>query len=593
MRKLSTALLTAALLSFPAFATIIHIPGDYPTIQAGIDAAQNSDTVLVADGYYNESIDYIGKAISVISENGPQSTIIDPYANLPTVTIYDIADSGAVIEGFTITNSFTNNPSFVHGIYCSHSSPIIRNNIIHNIGGVWSHIGGGICADQAQPVIEYNQIHGNQCAYYGGGIYITNCDTAIVRHNKICENYVYSGYGYAYGGGICIQQSNVLVERNLINNNWAHPSYCMGGAISIADSSTVHIYNNTFSGNQGDGICISGYFAPGQLRFVNNILVDTYGYGLISSWGFNDMFIDYNDIYNNSAGGYFNCQPGEHDISADPLFVNAGAGDYHLTANSPCIDAGDPASPLDPDSTRADMGAFYFHQGGISPITITLTPYNPPIQIPAGGGTFDFNIAVENSSNEPQTFDLWTVIHLPEVGEIEILNIPNLTIPSNTTIDRDRSQAVPAFAPAGTYTYYAYLGDYPWVVNHYDSFTFEKLGSDGGGYLGMPSDWLCTGEPFSNEGLTSIHPSEFILHPCNPNPFNPTTVLSFELPDASFVELIIYDIRGREVARLVDDWYPEGFHEATFDASGLSSGVYFARLTAGEFIAVGKMVMMK
>ena len=54
--------------------------------------------------------------------------------------------------------------------------------------------------------------------------------------------------------------------------------------------------------------------------------------------------------------------PGEGNITADPLFVDPAKGDYRLSEQSPCIDAGDPKSPLDPDGTRADMGAFYYHQ---------------------------------------------------------------------------------------------------------------------------------------------------------------------------------------------------------------------------------------
>jgi hypothetical protein len=52
--------------------------------------------------------------------------------------------------------------------------------------------------------------------------------------------------------------------------------------------------------------------------------------------------------------------PGAGNINSDPLFVNPAIGDYHLQPTSPCINAGDPLSPLDPDGTIADMGAFYF-----------------------------------------------------------------------------------------------------------------------------------------------------------------------------------------------------------------------------------------
>ncbi|MCK4654592.1 MAG: hypothetical protein KAU01_09100, partial [Candidatus Cloacimonetes bacterium] len=67
---------------------------------------------------------------------------------------------------------------------------------------------------------------------------------------------------------------------------------------------------------------------------------------------------------------------GTGNINSDPMFVNPGSGDYHLQSTSPCIDAGDPASPLDPDSTVADMGAYYFHQ-----ITALDPPQNVTIEI--------------------------------------------------------------------------------------------------------------------------------------------------------------------------------------------------------------------
>jgi hypothetical protein len=88
-------------------------------------------------------------------------------------------------------------------------------------------------------------------------------------------------------------------------------------------------------------------------------------------------------------------------------------------------------------------------------------------------------------------------------------------------------------------------------------------------------------------------PEEFIFRGAYPNPFNPKTVLSFELRDASFVKLAIYDISGRQVAELINGWRDAGSHDVTFDASRLSSGIYLYHLTAGEFQAGGKMVLVK
>ncbi len=80
---------------------------------------------------------------------------------------------------------------------------------------------------------------------------------------------------------------------------------------------------------------------------------------------------------------------------------------------------------------------------------------------------------------------------------------------------------------------------------------------------------------------------------CMPNPFNPTTVLSYKLQVASSVSLTVFDIQGREVAMLVDGYREAGVHEATFDASNLASGIYLYSLSAGDFSASGKMVLMK
>jgi hypothetical protein len=61
-----------------------------------------------------------------------------------------------------------------------------------------------------------------------------------------------------------------------------------------------------------------------------------------------------------------------YNIFLDPMFMDTAAGDFHLLAGSPCIDAGDPTLPHDPDSTIADIGAFYFHQSATEPIAVVL-----------------------------------------------------------------------------------------------------------------------------------------------------------------------------------------------------------------------------
>ncbi len=95
--------------------------------------------------------------------------------------------------------------------------------------------------------------------------------------------------------------------------------------------------------------------------------------------------------------------------------------------------------------------------------------------------------------------------------------------------------------------------------------------------------------PTTNAGL----PLMFALNPAYPNPFNPTTSLSYSLPEAAHVLLQIFDINGREISTLVNGAMNAGTHNVQFDAAQLSSGIFFARMSAGSFSASQKLVLMK
>ena len=93
-------------------------------------------------------------------------------------------------------------------------------------------------------------------------------------------------------------------------------------------------------------------------------------------------------------------------------------------------------------------------------------------------------------------------------------------------------------------------------------------------------------------------PGEFALHPNFPNPFNPTTMIAYDLPDASDVQLDIYDLMGRNINRVVNQYQSAGRHFVTWNANDflgnqVSAGVYLYRLQAGNMIVTRKMVLMK
>ena len=88
-------------------------------------------------------------------------------------------------------------------------------------------------------------------------------------------------------------------------------------------------------------------------------------------------------------------------------------------------------------------------------------------------------------------------------------------------------------------------------------------------------------------------PTAFALHQNYPNPFNATTVLRFDVPTESRVEVVLYNVQGQEVARPVDQLMAAGRHEVNFDAAGLPTGMYLAKMSAADFSAVQKIVLLK
>jgi hypothetical protein len=91
----------------------------------------------------------------------------------------------------------------------------------------------------------------------------------------------------------------------------------------------------------------------------------------------------------------------------------------------------------------------------------------------------------------------------------------------------------------------------------------------------------------------TVIPDQFSLKPAYPNPFNPVTTINYAIPYDAYVVIKAFDVRGKEVADLVNGMIEEGIHEVVWDASKLSSGMYFVRMTSGEFKAVQKIVFVK
>ncbi len=312
------------------YSSIIKVPEDYSTIQTAINNASNGQEIHVAPGVYlNEAINFKGKEIKVIADQGPAVTSINYwYTGGYAVTFSSNEDRNSVLQGFTI-NTGTSGV----GIYCKGSSPTITGNILNGSSG-----GIGIYSEDGQPLIT-----SNTATNFSDGILIRNYNQGLgaeVAYNTVQGSSV---MGIGIDGPGARSES---IHHNLIAGNQWH-------GMSFGSLANPQVFNNTIVNNVGSGIS-NGSLGSGK---VFNNIISSNKYGIYNFPGTN-VNHTYNDLWNNTSGNYINTSPGVGEIQRDPLLNSS----YHLNAGSPCINTGDPTMN-DPDGTRSDMGAYYY-QGG-------------------------------------------------------------------------------------------------------------------------------------------------------------------------------------------------------------------------------------
>lgn len=192
------------------------------------------------------------------------------------------------------------------------------------------------------------------------GFEITNFTTGICAHHSIDlhfhDNYIHHN-PYSHASGFYLVFCNgVSAHHNVLAYNNYVGVRIHNGNENISVINNTVLYTNSFH-----GFLIMDY-TPG-LEIINNIIAFNDNDGIQFQPGISqgDAIITYNDNYGN-GNNWNNCTPGIGNISEDPLFTNLQPFLYDLQSGSPCIDAGDPHGPLDPDGTRADIGALYYDQ---------------------------------------------------------------------------------------------------------------------------------------------------------------------------------------------------------------------------------------
>ena len=581
-------------------ATIINVPGDQPTIQAGINVSSNTDTVLVQPGTYIENINYVARLITVGSlflttqdTAYISSTFIDGNFNDSVIQFTFNEDSTAVLCGFTITNGNAVNGG---GIYCDGSSPSLENITISGnnavLGGgiycdmdsnpsiqnvtILSNIadtGGGIYCNNSNPNLEYVNITGNYasgldgggiyCYYsnpslenvtisdnvseYGGGLYCYQSSPNLV-------NVTITGHATGFGGGIyCYMDSSPNLHSVTISNNAAGHGggiYCDQGSspsleyVILSDNGStkgggIYCYESCYPSL--DNVTISGNFAS---QYGGGIYCEFSNANLINSILWNNSP---QEIYGSASATYSDIEggwAGEGNIDSDPLFADPANGNYHLTEDSPCIDAGDPSSPLDPDGTITDMGAWFYPQ------------FIPP------EADFEADVILGEAPLEVQFSDLTVPNYNPIISWHWDFN-------NDGAIDSNEQNPVYIYEEMGIYTISLTVSD---------------------GYLDdteIKDDYI----EVTGAGVElNIAPLDTFLYKNYPNPFNPLTIIKFDIKEFEIGILKIFNIKGQLIE---SHQFETGEHNFQWDASSMSSGVYFYQLQTESTTVNKKMLLLK
>ena len=524
----------------------------FATVQRGIDASINSDTVLVLAGTYVENINYNGKNIVVGSlflstsdTSYISSTVIDGNQNGTVVSFESGEDNTAVLSGFTIQNGM--NLASAGGIYCWGSSPSLENL---TISGNSAGLGGGIwCYGSSSPSLKNLTISGNSAISWGGGICVMYNSNPSLENVKITNNYTDD-----CGGGIFYDMVSLGSSLNnvTITNNYAGDD-CDPG----------------WEGEGGGGIAVRATTFNGYVSLVNCVLWNNLPDEIYSQSQNNEITVSYSDI----QGGW----EGEGNIDADPLFCNPENGDYTLATNSPCVGTGE---------YGANMGALDVGCGpyNFSPTEFSLsTPSNnAQITIDDSNMSDGFITFSWGESSDENGDSLVYLMHATST------DLEDFSLDTNiTSIDMLNYMEIVDEMSENNIT----SATIEWTVDVTDGIDTVTANN-------APFTLIVDGSDALSALAEKLIPEVFALRQNYPNPFNPTTQIRYDLPEDALVAINIYDIMGRSIRSLVNSKQTAGYRSIQWNATNnlgepVSAGMYIYMIQAGEFRQTKKMVLLK
>jgi hypothetical protein len=567
--------------AIPGGTYTIGAAGDFPTIDSAfnslsMDGIAGPVTLELTDNMYAAPVNGYGFLLMGPIPGADQNNrvMIEPAANM-NVTVE--GSGGAVftfvntsyltIDGISVSGPQTLTVQSIRDTQYAHNQPIsffdnsdhneVKNLTVTDGDNTYQATPIGFYVTTSQSVPDSNLVENNVMNGGSIGAVIVGVDNILEpTGNRIIGNQIVSETDSLRPWGFFIQYcSNTMIEKNVIRNLRINDEDVTYG-IQVASSNNTIIRNNIISdvyndsGSTGSvGIILVG---GNDNTVYNNMIYDIrssslgdYQAGILLFQEVNPK-IYYNSIYLSGSSSSLSgstdiyVQSGTSNIDLkDNIFVNTGIDSSQVA----CL-----IKDYADTNLTSNYNDFYFSSG----------PNNHLVDI---FGTYYNTLADWDTTGH----DLNSISEMPHFID------PDLHI-STTDTTYIESGGIPI----------------PGILTDIDgdtrNDTMPDIGADE--FQGIrPTVGIISS--------TSQAPLKFSLEQNYPNPFNPTTKIKYSLPKAAFTTLKVYDITGREVATLLNEYKIAGTYEIQFNASNLASGVYFYRLNTGQFSAVKKLLLLK
>ena len=595
---------------------VITVPLDYATIQEAIDAADDCDTVLVEAGTYsgpgNYDLNYFGKDIVVVSEQGPDFTTIDLQEEGRGFFFETGEPPTAVLEGFTIIRG----DATTHGvaILIDNSSPTIRNCIIRE-HIVDSEFNGVVVIESGDPVFDHCTMEENLPNTLNCGVVWINNGAPVFDECSVINNYALEYTVVMLGG-------NPDFLQTIVTGNDAPVAAVVVGTDAQFTACAINY-------NTGHGMWLIGGAPPSFVNYTN--IIGNQGAGVVVGANSTEFVGGY--IQLNQASGIVHVVSGGTQAQA-PLLKSSGQSSAAVTATTftNVVISGNVNTTSSGGGVRFDCATTPVEDLQVSYVNCTITGNSSSVD---GGGVAICGAAV--FADILPTF-LGCTIALNSaggqgggiysdvaVGGAAVFIVCDQTILYDNCAGAEGSEA---YIGDDNYLYIdcsdvndvglsgTGLFDINNVTNGTPDFCLPPAclagGTTGGDFdlytssAAAPENNSCNMLIGANPvvcvavGIGDVPdaPEEDVLWPPSPNPFNPSTTIRFDVAKAGHVTLAIYDVRGRRVRSLIDANVPPSRHELRWDGTDdggrpVASGIYFLRIDLPESSQTQKLVLVK